>query len=92
MLEEILAARQVDELTSTMWNLEWVARHAAPSGILSEQVDPHDGQMLSVSPLTWSHSTVVEVVMLYLLKLRELEVNRNVLHPLRCANLLRDSL
>ncbi len=37
--------------------LNWAAERALPSGILAEQVDPHSGGPVSVSPLTWSHST-----------------------------------
>ncbi len=37
--------------------LNWVADRALPSGILAEQVDPHTGGPVSVSPLTWSHSS-----------------------------------
>lgn len=39
--------------------LEWVAKHALPSGVLAEQVHPETGEPLSVSPLTWSHATFV---------------------------------
>jgi GH15 family glucan-1,4-alpha-glucosidase len=30
--------------------------------ILPEQIDPYDGQHLSVAPLTWSHAQVVSVI------------------------------
>lgn len=53
--------------------LEWVCDHALPSGVLAEQVDPHTGAPLSVSPLTWSHATLIAAVQDYLGKLRELE-------------------
>jgi GH15 family glucan-1,4-alpha-glucosidase len=43
-----------------------------PSGVLAEQVDPLTGEEMSVSPLTWSHSTFVATVMSYLKKHREL--------------------
>ncbi|MFC1524675.1 glycoside hydrolase family 15 protein [Thermodesulfobacteriota bacterium] len=39
--------------------LQWVTRHALPSGVLAEQVHPVSGEPLSVSPLTWSHATFV---------------------------------
>ncbi|MBY0308932.1 MAG: hypothetical protein K2Q09_09340 [Phycisphaerales bacterium] len=42
--------------------LSWAAQRAAESGVLAEQVNPLTGQMLSVSPLTWSHATVVIAV------------------------------
>jgi GH15 family glucan-1,4-alpha-glucosidase len=46
--------------------LEWVMQRALPSGVLAEQVNPLTGEPVSVSPLTWSHSTFVAVVMSYL--------------------------
>jgi hypothetical protein len=40
--------------------------------VLAEQVDPLSGAPVSVSPLTWSHSTVVATVVGYLRKLEAL--------------------
>ena len=34
--------------------------------MLAEQFDPWTGDPISVSPLTWSHATVVATVQLYL--------------------------
>jgi GH15 family glucan-1,4-alpha-glucosidase len=48
--------------------LEWTAKHALPSGVLAEQIHPTTGEPVSVSPLTWSHSTFVATVMNYLKK------------------------
>jgi GH15 family glucan-1,4-alpha-glucosidase len=45
--------------------LDWCARRALPSGILSEQVHPYTGEPLSVSPLTWSHAAFVSAVQHY---------------------------
>lgn len=45
--------------------IDWVARQALPSGVLPEQIDPVTGKHLSVSPLTWSHSTFVATVLRY---------------------------
>ncbi|MEO1237719.1 MAG: hypothetical protein AAFX76_13105, partial [Planctomycetota bacterium] len=39
------------------------------SGVLAEQVHPETNAPLSVSPLTWSHATVVATVSQYLAKL-----------------------
>ena len=39
--------------------IDWVATHALQGGLLSEQLDPHTGAPLSVSPLTWSHAELV---------------------------------
>jgi GH15 family glucan-1,4-alpha-glucosidase len=54
--------------------LEWVVSHASESGVLSEQIHPYNNQPLSVSPLTWSHSTFVLTVIEYLNKLHEMKV------------------
>ncbi len=42
--------------------LEWTTQWALPSGVLAEQLDPDTGGPVSVSPLTWSHSTYVAAV------------------------------
>jgi glucoamylase len=46
--------------------INWVVECSLESGILSEQVDPFNNEPLSVSPLTWSHSTFIATVMEYL--------------------------
>lgn len=68
----IASAKSLEELESAVEILEWVVARALPSGILAEQVDPLTGAPLSVSPLTWSHSTVVATVIAYLRKLEAL--------------------
>ncbi|GAB4195524.1 MAG: glycoside hydrolase family 15 protein [Phycisphaeraceae bacterium] len=61
----IARAETVSELEKAKPILDWVARHALPSGILAEQVHPHTNAPLSVSPLTWSHATLVATVTAY---------------------------
>ncbi len=56
--------------------LEWVAEHALPSGILSEQLNPSSGDQLSVSPLIWSHSEFVNTVNKYLNRTEELGISK----------------
>ena len=68
----IAAARSLEELESAVELLEWTVGRALPSGVLAEQVDPLTGAPVSVSPLTWSHSTVVATVIAYLRKLEAL--------------------
>jgi glucoamylase len=82
MMEEIYSAETEGELVESLKYLEWVKKHASASGVLAEQVNPFDGKPLSVAPLTWSHATVVEVVMLYLKKVRDLRAKRNVSYKL----------
>jgi oligosaccharide amylase len=64
----IAIARTPEHLESAMSILKWVSASAFPSGILSEQLDPGSGEHVSVSPLTWSHSTFVAAVHSYLNK------------------------
>jgi glucoamylase len=66
------SAKTVDDLARTLAILEWTANRALPSGILAEQIDPESGEAVSVSPLTWSHSTFVAAVHSYTNKLKEL--------------------
>ncbi len=68
----IACAQTKDELTEALNILEWIKVSALPSGVLAEQLNPMTGEPVSVSPLTWSHSTFVATVMNYLQKLRQL--------------------
>lgn len=61
-------ARTVEELNGTLQLLDWATKRALPSGAFAEQIHPLSGAPLSVSPLTWSHSTFVATVMGYLRK------------------------
>jgi len=69
----IAAAKTPADLAGALAIFEWVVKHALPSGIMAEQVHPFTGEPLSVSPLTWSHSTVVAAVREYVARRRELE-------------------
>jgi GH15 family glucan-1,4-alpha-glucosidase len=69
---EIALARSVDDLSGALDLLEWVHERAQESGVLAEQFNPHTGEPISVSPLTWSHATVMTTVVQYLLKHAEL--------------------
>ena len=69
---KIAKARNIGQLREALPILDWVAQHALPSGVLAEQVHPVTNEPLSVSPLTWSHATVVSTVDAYVDKLREM--------------------
>jgi len=58
----IATAASVAELQPALDLVRWARARATPSLILPEQIDPYDGQPLSVAPLTWSHAQVVSVV------------------------------
>lgn len=58
----IAMARMPADLKAARSIIDWAVRHQIPGGLLSEQVHPHTGEPLSVSPLTWSHAELVTTV------------------------------
>jgi glucoamylase len=68
----IARAMDLEELREALPFIEWTARRAFESGVLAEQFHPYSGAPIGVSPLTWSHATVVMVVVEYLRKYQEL--------------------
>lgn len=58
----IQRAASVGDLERPLELIQWTMDHALPSGVLAEQLHPHTGSPLSVSPLTWSHATLVTAV------------------------------
>lgn len=73
----IAQARTLEELRAAMPLLEWAAKRAKDSGVLAEQYHPYTGECISVSPLTWSHATVVTTVIEYLRKHERLIAEAN---------------
>lgn len=71
----VATATTAGELQAALDLVRWARARATPSLILPEQVDPYDGQPLSVAPLTWSHAQVVSVVHGYLGALHALREN-----------------
>jgi GH15 family glucan-1,4-alpha-glucosidase len=71
---KIACAQTEEELKEALPIIRWAADRALPSGVLAEQMDPFTDAPLSVSPLTWSHATVVLAVMEYLEKLEGLRL------------------
>ncbi|WP_270170403.1 glycoside hydrolase family 15 protein [Paenibacillus sp. SYP-B4298] len=69
---DIDSAQSLEELQGPKETLQWVLRHALSSGVLPEQLHPHDGSPLSVAPLTWSHATYVQCVCKYIRKYKQL--------------------
>ena len=55
-----------EDLKAALDLLKWTCDHALRSGVLAEQIHPHDGTPLSVSPLTWSHAALISTVHAYL--------------------------
>jgi len=64
----IAAARSMQSLQLALPLLMWATEKALPSGILPEQIHPQTGEFLSVSPLTWSHGTLVAAMLDYVEK------------------------
>jgi GH15 family glucan-1,4-alpha-glucosidase len=74
---EIARAANLEELRRALPYLEWCVANALPSGVFAEQVHPVTGAPLSVSPLTWSHSAFVWVVLAYVEKFQSLGGSRS---------------
>ena len=68
----VASATSAEELQSALDLVRWVRSKATSSLVLPEQIDPYDGQPLSVAPLTWSHAQVISVLLGYLERTRAL--------------------
>jgi GH15 family glucan-1,4-alpha-glucosidase len=58
----IATAKTLADLAPAKKMIDWTVTHQLPGGLLSEQLDPHTGAPLSVSPLTWSHAEFLVTV------------------------------
>jgi GH15 family glucan-1,4-alpha-glucosidase len=74
---QIAVANSTDDLKPALDILNWTARHTLQSGVMAEQVHPYNGEPLSVSPLTWSHATLVLTVRELLAKQNSLKQSEN---------------
>lgn len=74
-------ATTVDELREAEALIEWTVERARPSGVMAEQFDPYTGDPISVSPLTWSHSTFVVICVRYLRRLAQLRARPQSVQP-----------
>lgn len=54
---------ETDSTDKAFQVLDWVHSHATSTGILPEQINPHDDTSLSVSPLTWSHAEYIATLL-----------------------------
>ncbi|QQR83738.1 glycoside hydrolase family 15 protein [Candidatus Peregrinibacteria bacterium] len=64
-----LAQSEADLKEVRGW-IDWTIKYMNPAGLLPEQINPFNGDPLSVAPLTWSHATFVDTVLKYNEKLR----------------------
>ena len=67
-------ARDEKDLEKAFEIMKWVSDHALPSGVLAEQINPVTGEPISVSPLTWSHSTFVASTQHILRRLEKMKI------------------
>ena len=68
----IAKATTIAELDEAIPYLEWTNWRASSSGVLAEQYHPYTGAQISVSPLTWSHATLITTSIQYRLRHAEL--------------------
>ncbi len=47
----------------TVHYIDWALKHALPSGMLSEQINPEDGSVVGVTPLVWSHAELINTIL-----------------------------
>lgn len=73
---EIARATTLEELDRALPYMDWAAKRSSASGVLAEQFHPYSADPISVSPLTWSHATVVIAVAEYLRKREQLVASR----------------
>ena len=66
--------RKESELPDIVKRFSWVVEKALPSGVLSEQLNPYNGEQVSAAPLIWSHAEYVITIIQYLEKLEELDI------------------
>jgi GH15 family glucan-1,4-alpha-glucosidase len=45
--------------------INWTYKHCLPSGIMSEQIDPENGEEIGVAPLVWSHAELINTLLDY---------------------------
>lgn len=69
----IITAKTLEDLERPRSTLQWTLDRANSAGVLPEQMHPYTGAPLSVAPLTWSHATYVETVLLFTEKEQELK-------------------
>jgi GH15 family glucan-1,4-alpha-glucosidase len=54
---------RVGKLDEARRLVDWTVKHALPSGVLSEQVNPTTGEIISVTPLVWSHAELINTLL-----------------------------
>lgn len=65
----IRVAKTKEDMKEAKKMIDWAADHALETGVMPEQLDPHTGEPLSVSPLTWSHAEFIDAINDYIEKM-----------------------
>ncbi len=55
----------LDDLKKVEKTINWVIDNAYVSGVLPEQLDPYTGEAKSATPLVWSHSVYISLILDY---------------------------
>jgi GH15 family glucan-1,4-alpha-glucosidase len=69
----VAKAKTRDELKEALEIIKWLRKNSLSTGIMPEQINPFTGEPLSVSPLTWSHSEFVDLIIDYVEKYKQLK-------------------
>jgi GH15 family glucan-1,4-alpha-glucosidase len=49
--------------TKAEYYIDWTIKHGYLSGALSEQINPSSGEIVSVSPLVWTHAELINTIL-----------------------------
>lgn len=69
----VAKAKTREELKEALEIIKWMIKNALSTGVMPEQINPYTAEPLSVSPLTWSHSEFVDLVVNYVEKYTQLK-------------------
>ncbi|MBI2558767.1 glycoside hydrolase family 15 protein [Candidatus Woesearchaeota archaeon] len=69
----VAKAKTREELKEALEIIKWMIKNALSTGVMPEQINPYTAEPLSVSPLTWSHSEFVDLVVNYVEKYKQLK-------------------
>jgi GH15 family glucan-1,4-alpha-glucosidase len=54
---------KLKDMDKAKYYVRWTLERALPSGVLSEQINPSDNKIISVTPLVWSHAELINTVL-----------------------------
>jgi oligosaccharide amylase len=71
---KLALAKTQEDLAEVEGTIKWAMKHTNRAGILPEQLNPFNGYHLSVAPLTWSHSTLIETLLQFAEKEKDFQI------------------